>query len=74
MLKLNSPIKSVLLKDPISLLGKFDLQRLISSDRFPGMKLSYTQNGVYLEYKGVEALIPFANIQVTEFIPETLDK
>jgi hypothetical protein len=70
MLKINSPVKSVLLREPISLLGKFDLQRMISSDRFIGMQLLYTQHGVSLEYKGVSALIPFANIQVIELVKE----
>ena len=71
MLKLNSLVKSVLLREPISLLGKFDLQRLVSTDRFPGMKLTYTTHGIGLEYKGSNAIIPFANVQVFELYPDT---
>jgi hypothetical protein len=70
MLKYNNPVKSVLLREPISLLGKFDLQRLVSTDRFPGMKLIYTQHGIELLYKGSNAIIPFNNIQVFELYPD----
>lgn len=58
------PIRLAFLHQAVSVLGCINTERTLSNDKVPGIKMTYTQDGLFVEAKGARCIIPLANVCV----------